>query len=282
MVKQAELVAAIKSKKGLESLDDDFVQQKVVKIFQANNKLKKKFDDAKDFKQFSRSTEYEELLKRIRKELRAIYGVFQESDDRQKLIARLRSTGDVKPILSTHTSTRERLPYYEEIYAEICSRTAPKSVIDLGCGMNPLAYNYFVKNGCNPKIFASDISKTDMEFLQECFDILKIPGKTKALDLTKEYTELSKLKGDVTLLLKLLDSLEEAHRHISYKIFDNIKTEWIIASFPTKSLGGKKKIASAGRTWFERLLKRKNLTWDTFSVENELFYVIKNGSASKT
>lgn len=275
MVKLAKLVRALKAKKELSTLDDDFVQHKVEKIFNANHMLKRKFESSKDFAQFSRSKEYEELLKRVRKELRAVYGVFQQGDNRKKLLAELRTTKDPTNFLSTHTSTKERLPHYDEIYKEICEKIKPKIVIDLGCGMNPLAYQYFVQQGCKPKIIASDISKTDMEYLEECFKILKIPGVTIQLDLTKEYEELSKLNGDVTFLLKLLDSLEESHRHISYKIFENIKTPWIVASFPTKSLGGKNRIATAGRTWFERLLKRKNLQWETFSVENELFYIIK-------
>jgi 16S rRNA (guanine(1405)-N(7))-methyltransferase len=285
--KQQELVAVIKSKRGLETLDDAFVQQKVEKIFNANNKLKQKFEQSKDFAQFSRSKEYEELLKRVRKELRAIYGVFQDATltgekNREELLRRLRLTKDgtekeeiLTELLRAHTSTKERLPYYDEIYTEICNRTHPISVIDLGCGMNPLAYHYFVKHGCKPTVVASDISRKDMEFLEECFRTLKIPGKAVPLDLTKDYERLRELKADVTLMLKLLDSLEEAHRHISYKLFENIRTEWVVASFPTKSLGGKKNIARAGRTWFERLLKRKGLSWETFAVENELFYVIR-------
>ena len=275
--KSDQFVAAIKSKKGLETLDNAFVQQKIDKIFNANHILKRKFEESKTFAQFSRSKEYEELLKRIRKELRAIYGVFQS--DRKGLFAALKDPKTreeaIIKLLESHKSTKERVPHYDEIYEEICDRIKPSVVIDLGCGMNPLAYEYFIKNGVTPAIIASDISGTDMELIAEAFTALNIPGETLPLDLTKDYEKLKELKGDVTFLLKLLDSLEETHRHISYKIFDNITTPWIIASFPTKSLGGGKNIARAGRTWFERLLKRKELTWETFSVENELFYVIK-------
>lgn len=278
-VPKNELIAKIKNKKELATLDDDYVQQKIEKIFSGNNKLKKKFEESKNIEQFSRSKEYEEILKRIRKELRAVYGVFSEGEKKKnELLEKIKKEKNterkeelVNQLLQNHKSTQERIPYYDEIYTQICKRTNPKVIIDLGCGLNPLAYNYLK---CKPKIIASDVSKKDMEFLDEAFKVLGIPGKTVALDLTKDYEKLKSLKGDVTFLLKLLDSLEESHRHISYKIFDNIKTPWIIASFPTKSLGGKKNIASAGRTWFERLLKRKNLTYETFSVDNELFYVI--------
>lgn len=283
--KLKELIQSIKSKKELSGLDNDFVQQKVDKIFNSDNTIKKKFTASNDFSQFSRSKEYNELLKKVRKELRAIYGVFQqENTNRDDLLKKLRVTKSTDErqellgaILETHTSTKERIPYYDDIYSKLCTEIKPKIVIDSGCGMNPLTYDYFVQHGCKPKIIASDISKDDMKFLSECFTAAEIPGKAIALDLTKEsdIEQLSKLSGDVTLLLKLLDSLEEAKRHISYKIFENITTPWIIASFPTKSLGGKKNIARLGRAWFERLLTRKEMKWEMFSVENELFYVIK-------
>lgn len=276
----SELIAAIKSKKGLESLDDDFVQQKVEKIFRSNNLIKKKYDSSKSFAQFSRSKEYEELLKQVRKELRTVYGMYQKEGDREEILKRLRSTDErlelVNQLLNSHTSTKERLPYYNQIYRKICTTIKPKSIIDLGCGLNPLAYNYLIDNGCKPTIIASDISQNDMDFLNEAFKVLGIPGKTKRLDLVNEYEELKKLKGNVAFLFKLLDPLEEAKRHISYNIIDSIKTDWIVVSFATKSLGGKKNISVKGRSWFERLLKRKELPWETFSVENELFYTIKN------
>jgi len=282
------LIKSVKSKKELATLDDGFVEERILKIFASNNTIKKKFDASKDFARFSRSREYEELLKRVRKELRAVYGMFQKSGEgaRDELLKRLSLTDSenekkdiLTELLASHQSTRERVSHYDEIYTRICAIIKPTSVVDLGCGMNPLAHHYFVQHGFKPSIVASDLSSNDMRFLEECFAALKISGKTVALDLTKE-DDIAKLPAltrgaDVTFLFKLLDSLEETKRHVSYKLFDHIKSDWIVASFPTKSLGGKKTIARAGRSWFERLLGRKGLKWETFSVENELFYVIR-------
>jgi 16S rRNA (guanine(1405)-N(7))-methyltransferase len=284
-LKQKALIAAIKSKKELHGLDDDFVQQKVDKIFAADHTLKRKFDESKDFTQFSRSKVYEDLLKRVRKELRAVYGVFQDkADDRDRILKELRATNPahrtriIEELLATHQSTKERIPYDRQVAREIVERTHPTGIIDLGCGLHPLAYYHYPAVGAQPRIVASDVSANDMRFLEECFIALDIPGTTLRLDLTDptDIAKLTTLPGDVTLLLKLLDSLEEAKRHVSYAIFEHITSEWIIASFPTASLGGKKRIARAGRTWFERLLARRGLPWETFSVENELFYVIHN------
>src|SRR5205085_253579 len=161
----------------------------------SNNLIKKKFDSSRDFRQFSKSREYEELLKQVRKELRTVYGMYQKEGNRNEVLRKLRLTKStnernelVDQLLSSHTSTKERIPHYSEIYKKICSEVKPKSIVDLGCGLNPLAYNYFV--GCKPTILASDISQADMDFLQEAFKILGIPGKTKRLDLVTQYEEL--------------------------------------------------------------------------------------------
>lgn len=277
----SQLIAAIKQKKGLETLDDEFVRQRIEKIFAADNQIRQKFEGSRSFAQFSRSREYESLLKAIRKELRAVYGVFQQGD-RAALISRLKTEGADREqilgdLLETHTSTKERMPYYAEIYAELAKRIPkPGKLLDLGCGMNPLSYYHMQAAGWSPEIVASDISEQDMELLNECFRMLKINAKAVRIDLVKEYEKLDGIDADAVLMLKLLDSLEEAKRHISYKIFDHLHAPWIVASFPTKSLGGQKRISAAGRTWFERLLTRKGLEWETFSVPNELFYVIRN------
>ncbi len=267
-----DLVAAVKARKGLESLDDDFVRERIEKVLRSDKTILDKYAASRDFGQFSRSKEYEKLLKAVRRELRTIYGVFQETGR-----GRLLATGSIDRLLASHTSTRERLPYYDRIYKELADRIpAPKKLLDLGCGMNPLSYGYMVRHGWRPFILASDISSADMDFLSRCFAVLGIPGKAFRLDVTKEFSELRTSDADVTFMLKLVDSLEEVERYITYKIIENLLSPWIVVSFPTKSLGGRKRISMRGRSWFERLLHRKSMPFEMFSVENELFYVIRN------
>ena len=274
-----ELVAAVKAKRGLGTLDDSFVREKLLNVLRSDATIKRKLDSAKGVGQFLRSAQWEVMLKRVRKELRIVYGAFQ-AGDRETLIERLaQSSGKeriVGDILETHVSTKERAPYYPQIARELAKRIpAPKTIVDLGCGMNPLAHESFRAAGWNPSWIASDVSEADMRFLENAFKALDIKGKMVRIDLLSEIEKVKTLKGDVTLLLKLLDSLEESKRHVSYELFDAIRTPWIVVSFPTRSLGGKKRISTTGRAWFERLLTRKGLSWETFRVPNELFYVIR-------
>lgn len=268
MLDRLDIIRAIKDKPELASLDDSFVQKKVEEYLQGHPEVREKRESSRDFAQFQRSREYKGLLKNVRRELREIYGVFRLDD--------CNPDDDPEKILGSHTSTRERLPFYDIIYKELSSRIpAPKTLLDLGCGMNPLSYSWMKRHGWSPEIIASDVSSGDMEFLMEAFQAHGIPGRTIALDLIKDCEILENIDADVTFMLKLLDSLETVERFISYKIFEHIASRWIVVSFPTKSLGGKKTIPAKGRSWFERLLKRFGYGFETFSVENEMFYVVR-------
>lgn len=279
-----KIIAAVKSKKELCALDDAFVRDRIKKILSGDNRIVEKLRQSRDFAQFTRSQEYKHLLKAVRRELRAVYGVFQEGE-REELLVRLQDADTemkrrsvVIEILKTHTSSRERASFYDPIYGKLASLLPPpKSILDLGCGMNPLSHIFLAKHGWQPRWIAVDIGRKDLDFLEKSFSVLGIEGSTLSLDLTKDYAQLEQLPADVTFLFKLLDSLEESERHISYKIFEHIRSQHIVASFPTKSLGGRRSISKAGRTWFERLLGRLGHSWETFEIADEIFYVIRAG-----
>jgi len=266
-----DLIAAVKAKRELANLDDGFVRERIERVLQSDATIRRKYEDARDFKQFSRSKEFDMVLKIVRKELRKIYGMFQLSDHE-----RLIKASDAKSLLLAHQSTQERLPFYDRIYKELANRIpSPKTVADLGCGMNPLSYAYMVKHGWKPELIASDLSRNDMLLLAKFFHRFSISGRTIAIDLTKDFDILDDIHADVIFLWKVLDSIEETNRHISYKLFEHLHAKWVVVSFPTMSLGGQKRISTRGRSWFERLLHRGNLAFETFSVENELFYVVR-------
>lgn len=264
-----DLVSAVKAKKELSNLDDEFVRTRVLRVLDSDARIREKYEKRKDSAQFMRSKEYAKILKSVRKDLREIYGVFQVAK-RHKV-----TEENLHDVLSTHISTRERLPFYDLIYKELSNRIpAPKVLLDLGCGLNPLTYQWMRRHGWAPFIIGVDISKADMQFLGEAMEHMGIPGKTHALDITQSYGELANIAADVTLVLKLVDTLESIERHVTRRILDYLPSKWIVVSFATRSLGGKKRIPMKGRGWFERVLQRKKLRFTTFSVENEFFYII--------
>jgi hypothetical protein len=128
---------------------------------------------------------------------------------------------------------------------------------------------------CKPEYLACDISGEDMDFLNRFFSIKKINGSAKKIDLIKDNV-FSLTKGfDICFLFKALDTLEAAKKNISREIIKNISSDFIVVSFATKSIGGKKSIRKERRSWFEKIVKKNGGECFVFEIENEIFYIVK-------
>ncbi len=257
-----QVVRAVKQKRELASLDDNFVLEKVKKILKKEKKIRTKLDNSKSFKEFSRSKDFKELKSKVREELRKVYGVFQKKKGSSPLLA--------------HQSSEERYDYYPEIYQKLFTITGkPETIIDLGCGANPYSYEYL---SCTPFYMAMDLPSEDLKEIAAFFKKNKIKGEVLGIDLVKEYDKLALLLKDnpfdVAFLFKLLDSLETVKKNISIKLLEAVNATWLIVSFPTVSIGGRKHIKKERRAWFEKLLTRKGWHWEELTIGEEVFYVV--------
>jgi 16S rRNA (guanine(1405)-N(7))-methyltransferase len=175
-------------------------------------------------------------------------------------------------LLESHQSTKERFSIYPEFYSAVWRIIGnPDTIVDLGCGMNPCSYSLL---GMNPRYEAYELSTADCEFLNTYFKLTGINGYAQQADLLDCKTIFV---GDVCLALKLFDSLEYLRRGSTKNLLARIKTSWIVSSFPTVSLGGKKSIF-AKRTWFERLLTESARGFITLDFRGERVYVIANSA----
>ncbi len=70
-------------------------------------------------------------------------------------------------VLVLHSSTRERLPILDSFYPRyLCShRPSPDSILDLGCGLNPLALPWMGLPADAPRYIALDIDAERISFL---------------------------------------------------------------------------------------------------------------------
>jgi len=261
-LKKMDLVSEIKKKKEFKSLDDSFVNNALNKVVK-ENQLKLEKDS-------------EEIIKKTRAFLREVYGAFVSKgfNKRDKLLSMIKSLDDIEThqkILKQHISTAERIPYYTQVYSSIFAITGqPKSVLDIAAGLNPVSYP-FLK--CRPKYYAYELSETDAEFLQKYFDKMKIDGKALHGDITL-LSEMQKLpSADVCFLFKALDTLESVRWDVTKELFSNINCKWIVASFPMKSLGGRKIMPEKRLSWFLRIISQFEYT--KITIGDELFFVIR-------
>ena len=160
-------------------------------------------------------------------------------------------------------AVKERREFNKEIYEKIFKITGkPETIVDLGCGLNPIYFPYK-----NIIYYAVDNKKEVIKKVKKHFKKNKIQGKIIYLDLEKENPNL---KVDVVFLFKVLDYLSKKRVK---ELIANLNADFIIASFPTKTISGRR-MNNPRREWFENILKSLDLSWKNLRYFNEIFYII--------
>ena len=140
-------------------------------------------------------------------------------------------------MLTLHSSTNERLPYYNDFYDFIFGHTgAVKTIMDLGCGFNPFSLLFFPQ--LPTEYHAIDIDLHTKDLLNSFFEVMRLPKNATCEDLAAINPILD---VDLTLMLKLFPTLEANAPGRAYSLANELNTTWLVVTFPTKSLGGRKK-----------------------------------------
>ncbi|MDO8508462.1 MAG: hypothetical protein Q7S27_02135 [Nanoarchaeota archaeon] len=248
-----DLILKIKEKKELQGLADSIIEEALQTYFIKHNLASKNL----------RPSEIKIIVKDIRSQLRNLTGRFQSSIKKR---AGLLRENNIIDLLKTHSSTKERLNYYP-VLKDLIKKLNVKSILDLGCGLNPIAL-------ASPKItyYASDIKEDDLKLVQYFFQKNSIKGKTFIYDIRKITSDIP--KTDLCILFKVLDIADKNKYHLAKMVFENISSKYILVSFATKTLS-QKAMRSPKRRWFEYLINKLDLSYDVFSSDNEIFYLIK-------
>jgi hypothetical protein len=235
--------------------------------------------------------EYKEkfILKEIKAKLHRIHGSFQIQNKNQEIKKRtelleelkknLENLRVIEEILETNNSTKERLKIYPELYKRIFKLAGePKSILDLGAGLNPLSICFSDLNLSQINYYSYDISDIEKDILNEFYNSFGIKGRADILDLSnlENYNKL--MPADLCFMFKFLDVIElnkKGHKFaeqvIKYVLGNKVKC--IVVSFSTKTLSGKP-MNFPHRGWIERMLNRLNFLFHKIVFDNEIFYVI--------
>jgi 2-polyprenyl-3-methyl-5-hydroxy-6-metoxy-1,4-benzoquinol methylase len=248
------LIEKIKQKKEFQDLPDSLVEESLSKY------LKKHSISLKAL-----SPKQQKLIvKEIRSQLRQLTGQYQISPKKR---LSLLQKNKIQELLNTHQSTKERLPFYPKLKS-LLKKLKVSSVLDLACGLNPLALA-----SSSLTYHASDIKQSELDLIKTYFHKNKIKGTTFILDLQNIPTKTKFPKTDITLILKTLDLLKPKQKITSH-LLEKINSPLILISFPTNKLSGHS-MQHKRRPWLERILKTQGLNYKTFESNNEIFYLIE-------
>jgi hypothetical protein len=229
-----EIIRKIKEKRELLGLADSIVKEEL-NDYLLENKISLLTVNKKDTKL---------IISGIREQLRRVTGQFHLGD--------------------AHVSVSERTKLYPFL-SSILSSLKVKSVLDLGCGLNPI---YLAKE--NMIYFAYDINEKELIDVDKYFKKNKIDGNVFVQDLRKGPQVFP--KTDLCLMLKLFDSLETKGHKLAETIIKKLDSQYLLISFPTKTLSGAP-MRHPQRGWIERLLTRLEIPFQNFVTSNEIFYL---------
>lgn len=251
---EESLVSRIKEKKELSGIENSVVSE-LLESYLRKNKL--------SLETLNKS-ELKIVLKDIRSQLRDNVGRFKVgSKDRCKLL----EGGDTRALLRTHSSTKERIMFYPRL-KEIISELKVKSILDLGCGLNPIA---LASPGV--KYYASDINLEELNLIEGFFKNNNLEGKTFVCNLTK-VEECNLPEADLCIIFKVFDILGKNDYLIAEKIISRIKSKYLLVSFSTRTLSGKP-MNKPRRIWMEKLLSNVGYSFEIIHSDNEIFYLAR-------
>ncbi len=143
-----------------------------------------------------------------------------------------------RQLMSYHASTRERLPILDEFYTRIFAELGPvHSVLDLACGLNPLALPWMpLAPTC--MYYAYDIYQQITDLLDSWLQLIGNKGSAHLCDIVQACPTHA---VDVALLLKTLPCLEQIDKQSGPQLLSTLQAGLLVVSFPVHSLGGRSK-----------------------------------------
>jgi 16S rRNA (guanine(1405)-N(7))-methyltransferase len=230
-----------------------------------------------------------EVLKAAKRKLHQVYAAYLTPKSAARL-ARMTAGPDFqaacREALSLHASTAERLLILEDLYDRIFALTgAPRTVLDLACGLHPFALPWMGLSGPSPSLARSIVRYTAMDIDCELMALIgdffssHLPGVVVS-GCRDVLVRPPDEPADLAFLLKAIPCLEQQERGASLRLLRTLRVRHAVVSFPVRSLGGRSKGMEehyAGMA--EDLLKGLDRRAEALHYPNEMFYVIELGTA---
>jgi 16S rRNA (guanine(1405)-N(7))-methyltransferase len=219
--------------------------------------------------------------------LHQVFGAYATEIDPVRALASLhqaRATGGAAwqqacvDLMGRHASTRERLPILGRFYREIFAITGPPtSVLDLACGLGPLALPWMAL----PPESVYEACDVDRRLVEVVDGFLSLAGQPHQAILRDVVADPPLVPAHVAFLLKSAPCLEQQAPGSARRLLERLNAQWLVVSYPTRSLGGAGKgMLATYRSQFRALIEGLAGSVDELLFPGELVYVARCVSSS--
>jgi 16S rRNA (guanine(1405)-N(7))-methyltransferase len=175
-------------------------------------------------------------------------------------------------LLTTHLSTRERLPLLDTFYQEIFAVTGkPSSLLDIACGLNPLAFPW-MDLPASTQFHAYDIHEPRIDFLNHYFTLQGLEPLAKLQDVALQFPQE---QADVALFLKEMPRFARNYGNLGRPLLEALNVKWLVISYPSISTHGGRNLTDRYRDFMAQLIDGR--TWPVTEIlfEGELVFCIE-------
>jgi hypothetical protein len=272
-----EIINEIKNKKELRNISDKVVENILKRELRKKQYLYKKLSSIKNIKQLKNDEEFYLLFKEVRRILHELYGLYTPKEDKEidKILFNDEMTLEQKIIelLMLTRSTAERLNFYKEIYKNIFIEK-PLEILDLASGLNPISI-YF-SDQKPKKYYYVDISEKILDINYQILKELNIENEGWLIDLLDPDDRIFK-HYQYIFFWKIFPILEKYDFYAPRNLLSKLDFDYLIISFPQKSIGKKRNLGLAWRYKIKRFItyKLKYKVIKEFDIPYEYFIIVK-------
>lgn len=219
----------------------------------------------------------DDAVKRVKRRLHQAVGAFRPASARVRTTDWPVSDADALRAASLaamrrHASTSERLAHLEGFYPAIWEHTGiPTSVLDLGCGLHPLALPWM---GIGLAHYAAvDVDAGTLAEVAGFLAAVEQPHRATTADLVIDPPHAT---ADVALLLKLVTTLDRQDPAAAARVVRSLDVRHAVVSFAARSLGGRGNRERTYRERLDRLVAEAGRVREVAeaSVPNEIVFVL--------
>ena len=222
------------------------------------------------------------LRKTVRRKLHNIVAPYLGEPDYQGLMADLSELDPMNPdtqeinqfclrVLSEHASTAERIPFLNAFYQRIFAVTGqPKTVLDLACGLHPLAFPW-MGLPLSTNYYAYDIIQPRIDFINAFFQKFGLAPLAQNQDILAHPPGI---QADLILFFKEAHRFEKRSPGCNKAFWASLQTRWLAASLPTHNLAGTHSLVDQHRVLVQDSLPPGVQIAHELPFENEVVFLI--------
>ncbi len=180
-------------------------------------------------------------------------------------------------ILSSHASSRERMPLLEDFYRRIFEAVGtPASIMDLACGFHPFSLPWMGLPAA-VQFFAYDIHQPRVDLINRFFRKIGLQPLAEVRDVLVNPPQQ---QADVALIFKEAHRMEKRKPGCSRPFWQALQTRWLLVSLPSTDLSGSHDLAGKHRELVAGIVDGLPWTVEEIVFPNEIVFVIDKGGAA--